>query len=74
VNYVSVTELPVYIPNEQEKIDSNLYAENVRKEIASALNIPCVDVSYNNKLEYHNRIKKGEFPWDLTSSQIIKSQ
>jgi len=74
VNYVSVTELPVYIPNEQEKMDSNLYAENVRKEMASILNIPCVDVSYDNKLEYHNRIKKGEFSWDLTFTQITKSQ
>ncbi|KAL6501457.1 hypothetical protein OROGR_026590 [Orobanche gracilis] len=34
VNYIEVTELPVYSPSEQEKEDPRLYAENVRNLMA----------------------------------------
>ncbi|KAL6508563.1 hypothetical protein OROGR_023274 [Orobanche gracilis] len=34
VNYIEVTQLPVYSPSEQEKEDPSLYAENVRNLMA----------------------------------------
>jgi lysophosphatidylcholine acyltransferase/lyso-PAF acetyltransferase len=33
-NYMEVTYLPVYVPNEQEKLDANLFATNVRSKLA----------------------------------------
>lgn len=35
VNYIEVVRLPVYCPSEQEKEDPKLYANNVRKLIAT---------------------------------------
>lgn len=35
VNYMEVTRLPVYCPSEQEKDDPKLYADNIRKLMAS---------------------------------------
>lgn len=36
---LEVEFLPVYIPNEEEKADPNLYADNVRKVMAEALGV-----------------------------------
>jgi lysophosphatidylcholine acyltransferase / lyso-PAF acetyltransferase len=33
-NFMEVTYLPVYVPNEQEKMDAKLFARNVRSKIA----------------------------------------
>lgn len=33
-NYMEITYLPVYTPNENEKLDAKLFARNVRNEIA----------------------------------------
>jgi lysophosphatidylcholine acyltransferase/lyso-PAF acetyltransferase len=40
--------LPVYHPNEQEKNNSELYAENVRKVMAEYLKVPISDYSYDD--------------------------
>ena len=34
VNHVEVTRLPIYYPNQQEKDDPKLFADNVRKFMA----------------------------------------
>ncbi|CAH1123452.1 unnamed protein product [Ceutorhynchus assimilis] len=40
--------LPVYYPNEEEKRDPKLFANNVRAVMAKALGIPVVDYSYSD--------------------------
>ena len=37
--------LPVYHPNEEEKEDAKLFANNVRLQMATQLNVPVVDRS-----------------------------
>ena len=52
-NACEVHWLPVYYPNEAEKKDPKLYAENVRTQLSSALNIPKVDATWQDKVDYH---------------------
>ncbi|CAL8093753.1 unnamed protein product [Calicophoron daubneyi] len=40
--------LPVYKPNEEEKADPQLYAENVRRTMADALQVPTCDYVYED--------------------------
>ncbi|RZF39504.1 hypothetical protein LSTR_LSTR001025 [Laodelphax striatellus] len=40
--------LPVYHPNEEEKKDPKLYAQNVRRLMARALGVPCLDYTYDD--------------------------
>ncbi|XP_071057495.1 lysophosphatidylcholine acyltransferase 2 isoform X2 [Onthophagus taurus] len=40
--------LPVYYPNEEEKRDPKLYANNVRAVMAKALGIPVLDYTYDD--------------------------
>ncbi|XP_041738664.1 lysophospholipid acyltransferase LPCAT4 [Coregonus clupeaformis] len=40
---VTVEYLPVYTPSQEEKDDSNLYADNIQKLMAKALGIPATD-------------------------------
>merc|ERR1712147_209525 len=40
VNRLEIAVLPVYFPNEEEKKDPNLYAENVRRYMAVAMDMP----------------------------------
>ncbi|XP_039284466.1 lysophosphatidylcholine acyltransferase isoform X3 [Nilaparvata lugens] len=40
--------LPVYHPNEDEKKDPKLYAQNVRRLMARALGVPCLDYTYDD--------------------------
>ncbi|KZV28882.1 hypothetical protein F511_13677 [Dorcoceras hygrometricum] len=53
VNYIEVTELPVYHPSEQEKEDPKLYAENVRKLMAHEGNLILSDIGLAEKRTYH---------------------
>lgn len=46
INRVEVEFLPVYNPNEDEKSNPEIYARNVQKVMAEALNIPALDISY----------------------------
>jgi lysophosphatidylcholine acyltransferase/lyso-PAF acetyltransferase len=52
-NHVEVTWLPVYYPSEEEKKDPKLYANNVRKVLSKALQIPMVESSFADKVDYH---------------------
>eukprot|EP01096_Ripella_sp_DP13-Kostka_P007782 TRINITY_DN2865_c0_g1_i1.p1 TRINITY_DN2865_c0_g1~~TRINITY_DN2865_c0_g1_i1.p1 ORF type:complete len:335 (+),score=129.20 TRINITY_DN2865_c0_g1_i1:36-1007(+) len=51
-NYAEVIYLDVYVPNEEEKKDPALYAENVRRLMAKELGVPLSDSSYDEKREY----------------------
>ena len=53
--------LPVYKPNEDEINDPTLYAENVRKMLASHFGIPTSDYSYEDR-QLMRYAKKINFP------------
>jgi len=46
--YCELEFLPVYVPSEAEKRDPHLFARNVRKVMAEALQLPVVDYSYED--------------------------
>ena len=53
--------LPVYQPNADEIADPELYANNVRKIMAEALEIPTFDMSFEQvKQTYSKRKTKDE--------------
>ncbi|CAI9771428.1 unnamed protein product [Fraxinus pennsylvanica] len=53
VNYMEVTQLPVYYPSQQEKDDPKLYAENVRRLMAHEGNLILTDIGLAEKRVYH---------------------
>ncbi|KAE9586764.1 hypothetical protein Lal_00004820 [Lupinus albus] len=53
VNYMEVTQLPVYYPSQQEKDDPKLYANNVRRLMASEGNLVLSDIGLAEKRIYH---------------------
>ncbi|KAI4316792.1 hypothetical protein L6164_024737 [Bauhinia variegata] len=53
VNYMEVTRLPVYYPSQQEKDDPKLFANNVRRVMASEGNLVLSDIGLAEKREYH---------------------
>ncbi|XVE94754.1 hypothetical protein REPUB_Repub02eG0036200 [Reevesia pubescens] len=53
VNHMEVTRLPVYYPSQQEKDDSKLYANNVRRLMASEGNLILSDIGLPEKRIYH---------------------
>ena len=62
--------LPVYHPNEEEKKDAGLYADNVRKVMANYLNVPLSEYSY----EDGRLITKGQkckLPWNYGDFKIL---
>ncbi|ESW08570.1 hypothetical protein PHAVU_009G056600 [Phaseolus vulgaris] len=53
VNYMDVIRLPVYYPSEQEMDDPKLYANNVRRLMASEGNLILSDIGLAEKRTYH---------------------
>ncbi|KAK7283345.1 hypothetical protein RIF29_12793 [Crotalaria pallida] len=53
VNYMEVIRLPVYYPSQQEKDDPKLYANNVRRLMASEGNLVLSDIGLAEKRIYH---------------------
>ncbi|KAK6939500.1 Phospholipid/glycerol acyltransferase, partial [Dillenia turbinata] len=53
VNHIEVIKLPVYHPSQQEKDDPKLYANNVRKLMASEANLLLSDIGLPEKRIYH---------------------
>ena len=47
-----ITYLPVYVPDEEERKDPELYAAHVRDRIAKVLGLPVRDVTFKHKLAY----------------------
>ncbi|KAM0954453.1 putative plasmalogen synthase [Dioscorea sansibarensis] len=56
-NYMEVIYLPVYHPSEQEKEDPKLYANNVRKLMATEGNLKLSDLGLAEKRMYHATLK-----------------
>lgn len=52
VNYCELEWLPVYVPNEAEKADPQLYANNVRAAMAKASGLELRDVDLQDKQDY----------------------
>lgn len=63
VNFVEIIYLPVYIPNEEEKKDPSLFAENVRRKMAAVVNLPLKDATRNDKMRYHELVASNKFKW-----------
>lgn len=53
-NRVHCTELPVYIPSEEECQDARLYAANVQAEFAEVLQQKIIPLNRKHKLLYHS--------------------
>ncbi|CAJ1973324.1 unnamed protein product [Sphenostylis stenocarpa] len=53
VNYMEVIRLPVYHPSQQEMDDPKLYANNVRRLMASEGNLTLSDIGLAEKRAYH---------------------
>ncbi|XWS25729.1 hypothetical protein CRYUN_Cryun27aG0092600 [Craigia yunnanensis] len=53
VNHMEVTRFPVYYPSQQEKDDPKLYANNVRRLMASEGNLILSDIGLPEKRIYH---------------------
>jgi lysophosphatidylcholine acyltransferase / lyso-PAF acetyltransferase len=53
-NNVVMIELPPYEPSEPERADSRLYAANVQRYMARALELPVVPLNRNHKVLYHS--------------------
>ncbi|CAH8672975.1 unnamed protein product [Schistosoma haematobium] len=47
-NRLEIEFLPVYQPNEDEQMDAQLYANNIRRIMAEHLNVPLCDLSYDD--------------------------
>ncbi|KAG0517721.1 hypothetical protein BDA96_09G113500 [Sorghum bicolor] len=62
VNYLEVVHLPVYYPSEQEKDDSKLYANNVRKLMAVEGNLILSDLGLAEKRVYHAALNGNSLP------------
>ncbi|KAK6938788.1 Phospholipid/glycerol acyltransferase [Dillenia turbinata] len=56
VNHIEVIKLPVYYPSQQEKDDPKLYANNVKKLMASEGNLILSDIGLPEKRIYHAAI------------------
>ncbi|KAJ1692074.1 hypothetical protein LUZ63_008772 [Rhynchospora breviuscula] len=53
VNHIEVIKLPVYYPSEEEKEDPRLYANNVRKLMATEGNLILSEIGLSEKRVYH---------------------
>ena len=60
MNSLNVKHLAVYIPNEEEKSDPILYANNVRKKMAEELDVKCYDLTWTDKLRFEPTTKGQE--------------
>jgi len=58
-----VKYLPPYYPNEMEKQNPQLYADNVQKVMANALGVPAVPYVYEDKKKYQSKIISKELSW-----------
>jgi 1-acyl-sn-glycerol-3-phosphate acyltransferase len=55
-NDITITELPVYVPDADERTDARLYASRVAAVMAHVLELPIVPVSRKHKVLYHSYV------------------
>ena len=65
--------LPVYKPNEDEINDSTLYAENVRKMLASHFGVPTSEYSFEDR-QLMRRAKKINFPLEHAVVEFFRAK
>lgn len=56
---MEIEYLPVYVPTDDEKKNTMLFADNVRDVMAQSLNVPVIDLSYENGILYDLAVKMG---------------
>jgi len=61
--------LPTYYPTESEKLDPKLYARNIQREMSQYSELPIIESSYKDKLDYHQIVmaqmqKESKFPFN----------
>lgn len=57
INHMEVHFLDVYTPNEEEKKDPRLFAENVRNEMAKKAGLGKAEASFSDKVKYLKSIR-----------------
>ncbi|XP_070508580.1 lysophosphatidylcholine acyltransferase isoform X2 [Chironomus tepperi] len=55
--FVEIEYLPVYVPNEEEKKDPKLYAQNVQRLMSKELNIPTSDYTFDDCKLMENAVR-----------------
>ncbi|XP_068211115.1 lysophosphatidylcholine acyltransferase 2 isoform X1 [Palaemon carinicauda] len=72
-NYVELEYLPVYTPNEEEKMDAKLFANNVRQVMADALGVPVADYTYDDcRLMQKAKLKNLPYQTGLIEFQKLR--
>ena len=54
INHLNITHLAVYVPNDDEKKNPSLYANNVRQKMARELGVECYDLTWSDKLRFES--------------------
>jgi hypothetical protein len=60
--------LPVHHPTAEEKNDAKLYARNVRLEMADALQIPTVNLWFEDAKEWRDKAKEMDVATEAISA------
>ena len=60
MNHPHVKHLAVYVPNDDEKKDPSLYANNVQLKMAKELGVKCYDLTWTDKLRFERSAKARE--------------
>jgi len=69
MNSLHVKHLAVYVPNDAEKSDPTLYANNVRKKMAEELGVKCYDLTWADKLRFEPSEKGQELGRQKTAEK-----
>jgi lysophosphatidylcholine acyltransferase/lyso-PAF acetyltransferase len=69
-NIFEIHFLPVYYPNEEEKNNPELYADNVRKQMASYLNLPMSDYSFDD-YRLMEKAQKYNLPYECGKIKVL---
>ncbi|XP_044765486.1 lysophosphatidylcholine acyltransferase isoform X2 [Coccinella septempunctata] len=70
-SYCEIEFLPVYTPNDEEKRDPKLFANNVRKVMAKALGVPISDYTYDD-CKLLTRAKEMNLPQAISIMDLQK--
>lgn len=68
-NTLEIHYLPVYYPNDEEKNNIELYANNVRIEMAKYLKVPLSVYSYED-VRLLNKVVKYGLPWEIGKIRV----
>lgn len=76
VNYVHISELPVYNPSTEEMMDARLYASNVQEEMSIVLEQPVELLNRKHKFLYHSYLlgkEEGEQETLRKAEELFKA-